>query len=424
MEVDHEDIGGENQSLWKSFLSKATKLTYKHGEATMIVCGDKGNPYGEIIHSMRSSSSRIGRPVDQKPYFFNYRFVDADGEIDEALDLHTWTVQDENHFDQVPTVVCHSHLVNGRLGYMFCIDISNPNMIKVQFDKWVDFINKSQQLVFEKVGDKKAQQLRDAVSRRIQLFELSGVEENLLVEDEKETPELDREKPKINVGAQITVVICQAEQFEKNFAHVKAGTDRLFQRILLYIRERSLEIGATLFTFANRRQGANIKRYIDSVVMEQKLTKKPNITDIALQELKDEQVFLPAGFDSEAKLATKRSKHRKSFEELFPTKPTKKPRKRYEYKKEPQRDDQHYLGILFFELKKTESAREARAKWEKSQEKGKTPVDRRMRVPNVHRRSSRRSVGGRKDYKIRNDKYKTLRLIKGKDRQPSNSKLN
>jgi len=422
MEVDPEDTEERNLSLWKSFLSKTTKLTYKHGEATMIICGDKGNPYGEIIHSMRSSSSRIGRPVDQKPYFFNYRFVDAEGEIDEALDLHTWTVQDVNHFAQVPTVVCRSHLANGRLGYMFCIDISNPHMIKVQFDKWVDFISKSQQLVFEKVGEKKAQELRDAVSRRIQLFELSGVEENLLVEDEKETPDLDRENPKINVGAQITVVICQAEQFEKNFAHIKAGTDRVFQRILLYIRERSLEIGASLFTFANRRQGANIKRYIDSVVMEQKLTKKPNITDIALQELKDEQVFLPAGFDSEAKLKTMCAKHRKSFEELFPSKPLKKPRKRYEYKEEPQRDDQHYLGILFFELKKAEQAREARQKWEKSQENlGKKTA---LRVPSsVHRRNSRRSVGGRKDYKMRNDKYKTLRLIKGKDRQ-SSSKLN
>jgi len=372
MELDPEsDTEEKNLSLWKSFLSKATKPTYKHGEATMIVCGDKGNPYGEIIHSMRSSSSRIGRPAAQLPYFFNYRFVDADGEIDEALDLHTWTVQDENHFDQVPTVVCNSHLVNGRLGYMFCINISKPNMIKAQFDKWVDFMNKSQQLVFEKVGVKKTQQLKDAVSRRIQLFELSGVEENLLVEDEKETPELDREKPKINVGAQITVVICQAEHLEKNFAHIKADTDRIFQRILLYIRERSFEIGATIFTFANRRQGANIKRYIDSVVMEQKLTKKPNIADIALQDLKEEQVFLPAGFDSEAKLATKRAKYRKSFEELFPCKPMKKSRKRYEYKKEPQRDDQHYLGILFFELKKTESVREHRAKWEKKTREGK-----------------------------------------------------
>jgi len=292
--------------------------------------------------------------------------------------------------------------------------------------------------VFEKIGEKKAEELKDAVSRRIQSYEISGVEEHLLVEDEKETQELDRGNPKINVGAPITIVLCKAAQLERN-SHNETSANKIFNRLLLYLRKRCLEIGATIFTFGNRRQGVNIKLYIDLVVMGHKLTKNPRVDNINVQDLKEEQIFLPAGFDTEITLANKQVKNKKSFDELFPTK-QKKTRKRYVYRKELIRDNQHFLGLLFFELKKQEKEREQikdiydkRGQMRRSISSSskfigsKMQPDRRHRA-SLHRRTSlhgrsRRSLLGRRDHKKQNDKYNTLRLIKGKDRQSSSTKL-
>ena len=74
----------KKQSLWETFLFDAAKATNKHGAATVIVCGEKGNPFAEIIHSMKSSSTKVGRPKEQLPYFLNYRYVDADSALEEA----------------------------------------------------------------------------------------------------------------------------------------------------------------------------------------------------------------------------------------------------------------------------------------------------------------------------------------------------
>lgn len=261
----------------------------------------------------------------------------------------------------------------------------------------------------------------------------------MLVEDEKETQELTRENPKVNVGAQITIVFCKAAQLERN-SHNQTSANKIFNRLLLYVRMRCLEIGATIFTFASRRQGVNIKRYIDFVVMGQKLTKNPHVDNIGLQDLKEEQIFLPAGFETEITLASEQAKYKKSFDELCPSKQKKKTRKRYVYKKELQRDNQHYLGILFFELKKQEKEREQiKEKYDKRGQmrrsisssnkfiSSKMQTDRRHRA-SLHRRTSlhsrsRRSLLGRRDHKKQNDKYNTLRLIKGKDRQSSTTKL-
>jgi hypothetical protein len=418
MNVDTgSDAEEENLSLWNKFLSESTRQTYEHGEATLIVCGEKSNPYGEIIHSMRSSGSRMGRPVPQLPYFFNYRWVAADGETGEAIDLHTWTVQDENHFEQVPTVVFDNHLANGRLAYVLCIDISKPNTIKAQLDKWVEFINKSQQLVLEKVGIKKMQELKDAVSRRIHLFQLDSTKEDLLPEDEKQAQDVDRDKPKINVGAQITVVMCKVEQLRKNVANTKISPQYIFQRILLYVRERSFEIGATIFSFANKRQGASIKRYIDSVVMDQKPTDKPHFANIPVQDLKDEQVFLPVGFDSEKNLANMLLKHRTSFEEKFKSKSKQKEWPKYDFNKDlKQRDDQAYLRSVANELEQNVKDRKLRRKIELVT-KPKTETERRASL--IRRRKSKNFKTVRRISKA--SRYNTLKLLK--DRVPDNKSV-
>lgn len=436
MDVDAKtETEEKKQSLWEKFLTDAAKATYKHSAATIIVCGDKENPFAEIIHSMKSSSSKMGRPEEQLPYFLNYRYVEADSAIDEAIHLHTWTVQNVSHYEQIPTIVPDDHIAEGRLGYIMCIDTAKPSTIKMQFQRWTAFINKAQQMVFEKVGEKKVQDLKDAVSRRIQFFQLSSVEENLLDEDEKETVQLDREKPTMNVGAQITVVVCNSERFGKNYPQSQAAADKMFSRALLFLRMMSLEIGASIFTFASRRQGAHIKQYIDSVILGQKFTQEPQIENVTLQELKEEQFFLPAGFDSETLLASSSlARQKKTFEEVFPKKQTKKARKRYEYKQESDRDDSHFLGSLKFELHK------AKQNIEKMDKRGpvtqmKLPSNVKKfmndqlqleaggRIPNIRRRSSmthkksRRTARGmdlgRSDRDRRyNDTFKALGLIK------------
>jgi len=341
----------EQGSLWDSFLKDAARASYKYGEATLIVCGEKTNPFAEIIHSMKSSSGRMGRPGQQLPYFLNYRYVDADSEVDEALHLHTWTVQDVSNFEQISTVVPEDHINNGRLGYIMCVDSSKPSTIKAQLDKWSEFIRKAQNLVFEKVGDSKAQEMKDEVSRRIQFYQLGHADETPLDEDEKSTIKLDRNRPKINVGVLVTVVICNTEQFGKNYPQSQAAASRMFDRALLFIRKSCIEIGAAVFTFANRRQGASIKQYIDTMVRGDKVTQQPQVANITLQELKDEQVFIPSGFDSELLLSTSSLEKKKmSFNEVFPDKLKSKARKNAEYKQQSQPDDQHFLALLRFRI--------------------------------------------------------------------------
>jgi len=352
MEVAAEPENDEkSQSLWEKFLSDAAKSSTKHTTATMIVCGNNENPFPDIIHSMKSSSSKMGRPEEQLPYFLNYRYVDADSEIEEALHLHTWTVQDVNHYEHIPTVVPENHIASGRLGYILCIDTSRPSTMKNQFQKWTAFINKAQEHVLKQVEENTVQDLKDAVSKRIQFFQVSGAEEDLLDEEEKEVVPLNREKPNMNVGAQIVVVLCNTEKFGKNYPQSQADANKMFERALLHIRMMSLEIGAAIFTFASRRQGTTIKQYIDSVILGHKLTLEPQIANISLQELKEDQVILPAGFDSEKLLASSPlAKQKKSFEEVFPNKQKKKVRKGYEYKQESVHNDQNFLISLQLEL--------------------------------------------------------------------------
>merc|ERR1719193_318013 len=207
---------------------------------------------------MKSSSSKMGRPEEQLPYFLNYRYVDADSAVDEALHLHTWTVQDPTHFEQIPTILPDKDVAEGKLGYIMCIDTSKPSTIRTQFQKWTAFISKAQELVFKKVGEKRMQDMKDDLSRRIQFFQVAGAE-NLLDEDEKETVSLNREKPNMNFGVQISVVVCNTEQFAKNYPQSQAAAGKMFERALLFLREMCVEIGAALFTFASRRQGTTIK---------------------------------------------------------------------------------------------------------------------------------------------------------------------
>jgi len=351
MEVDSKtETEEKKQSLWERFLTDAAKATNKHRAATIIVCGDKDIPFAEIIHSMKSSSSKIGRPNQQLPYFLNYRYIEADSAVDEAMHLHTWTVQDVNHCDQIPTIVPENHVDEGRLAYILCIDTAKPHLIEKQFKKWTAFINKSQELVHKKVSQNKIQELKDAVSRRIQFFQVSGAKEDLLDEDEKEVVQVNREKPTMNVGAQIIVVVCNTEKFGKNYPQSQAAANKMFARAILFLRTMSLTIGAAIFTFASRRQGTNIKQYIDSILLGQKLAQEPQIENLLLQELKEEQVFLPAGFDSQALLAKSGLSKQKTFDEVFPNKKAKKARKRYEYRQESERDDNHFLGKLKLDL--------------------------------------------------------------------------
>jgi len=435
MEVDSKtETEEKKESLWEKFLTDAAKATSKHSAATIIVCGDKDNPFAEIIHSMKSSSSKLARPEQQLPYFLNYRYVEAENAVDEAMHLHTWTVQDVTHFEQIPTIVPENHIAEGKLGYIMCIDTAKPSTIKTQFERWTAFINKAQQRLFEKVGQNKVQELKDAVSRRIQFFQLSGAEENLLDDDEKEAVQLNRGKPTINVGAQIILLVCNSEKFGMNYPQSQAAANKMFARALLFLRTMSLEIGAAIFTFASRRQGANIKQYIDSILLGQKLTQEPQIENVSLQELKEEQVFLPAGFDSETLLANSSlAKQKKSFDEVFPTKQSKKARKRYEYRQESDRDDNHFLGSLKFELHK------AKQKFEKMDKRNpqlnlpsnvkkfmneQLQIESAGRIPNVRRKSmshrkNRRTGRGidlsrpdRDRLNRYNDPYKALGLIK------------
>jgi len=435
MEVNPE-TEEKKESLWGTFLSDAAKAPNNHSAATIIVCGEKGNPFAEIIHSMKSSSS-IGRPEEQLPYFLNYRYVEADSAIDEALNLHTWTVQDETHYEQIPTIIPDKHIEEGRLGYILCIDTAKPSTIKTQFQKWTAFISKAQELVFKKVGEQRMQDMKDELSRRIQFFQVAGAE-NLLDEDEKETVRLNREKPNLNLGVQISVVVCNTEQFAKNYPQSQAAASKMFERALLFLRMMSLEIGAALFTFASRRQGANIKQYIDSVVLGQKMTQEPQIANIILQELKEEQVFIPAGFDSQALLSsTALARQKKKFEEVFPKKAKRKVQEKAEFKKQAEQDDQHFLALLRFELNKV---REQMDKMEKRgpiaqmnlppkvkkfmndqlQNEGSRIPDMRRRSSMTHKKSSRTGrrhkdltrASDRERFNRMNDTYKALGLIK------------
>merc|ERR1719233_1436715 len=176
---------------------------------------------------MKSSSTKMGRPEEQLPYFLNYRYVNADSALDEALHLHTWTVQDPTHFEQIPTILPEKHIHEGRLAYIMCIDTAKPSTIKTQFQKWTAFISKAQELVFKKVGEQRMQDMKDELSRRIQFFQVAGAE-NLLDEDEKETVRLNREKPNLNLGVQISVVVCNTEQFAKNYPQSQAAASKMF----------------------------------------------------------------------------------------------------------------------------------------------------------------------------------------------------
>jgi len=460
-----EEVANEEkkESLWETFLSDAAKSTNKHSAATVIVCGEKGNPFADIIHSMKSSSSKMGRPEEQLPYFLNYRYVDADSAVDEALHLHTWTVQvfflcffwfdivingwalkqyklliangnylkqDPTHFEQIPTILPDKHIAEGKLGYIMCIDTSKPSTIKTQFQKWTAFISKAQELVFKKVGDQRMQAMKDDLSRRLQFYEVAGTE-TLLDEEEKEAIRLNREKPHMNFGVHITVVVCNTELFAKNYPQSQAAASKMFERALLFLREMSLEIGAALFTFASRRQGTTIKQYIDSVLLGQKLTQEPQIANIILQELKEEQVFVPAGFDSEGLLAgSALGKQKKKFDDVFPKK-LKRKKERAEFKKQSETDDQHFLALLRFELNKV---REQMEKLDKrgpmAQMKLAPKVKKFMndqlqiekggyRMPDLRRRSSmthkksRRTGRRHKDHSHATDRaYKALGLIK------------
>merc|ERR1719285_725740 len=384
---------------------------------------------------MKSSSSKMGRPEEQLPYFLNYRYVDADSAVDEALHLHTWTVQDRSHYEQIPTILPDKHIAEGKLGYIMCIDTSKPSTIKTQFQKWTAFISKAQELVFKKAGEQRMQAMKDDLSRRIQFYEVAGTE-TLLDEEEKETIRLNREKPHMNFGVQITVVVCNTELFAKNYPQSQAAASKMFERALLFLREMSLEIGAALFTFASRRQGTNIKQYIDSVLLGQKITQEPQIANIILQELKEEQVFIPAGFDSEALLSsTSLAKQKKKFEDVFPKKAKKKLQEKAEFKKQAEQDDQHFLRLLRFELNKV---REQMEKMEKrgpiaqmnlpskvkkfmndqlQNEGSRLPESLRRRSSMTHKK--RRSGRGHKDltrasdrYNRMNDTFKALGLIK------------
>jgi len=437
MEVEtRTETAEQKQSLWEMFLSDAAKATSTHSAATIIVCGEKDNPFAEIIHSMKSSSSKLARPEQQLPYFLNYRYVEADSAIDEALHLHTWTVQDITHFEQIPTIVPENHIAEGKLVYIMCIDTAKPSTIKMQFQKWTAFISKAQELVFKKVGEKKVQELKDALSRRIQFFQLSGAEEHLLDDDEKEAVQVTADKPTMNVGAQIIVLVCNSERFGKNYPQSQAAANKMFARALIFLRTMSLEIGAAIFTFASRRQGTNIKQYIDSIILGQKLAQEPQVENISLQELKEDQIFLPAGFDSEKLLANSGlAKQKKTFDDVFPSKQSKKARKKYEYKQESDSDDNHFLRKLSFELMK------AKQKLDKMDKRGAAPqmnlpsnVKKFMneqlqidsaRMPNVRRRSmthrkSKRSGRGidltrtsdRERLNRYNDPFKALGLIK------------
>lgn len=427
MEVNPE-TEEKKESLWGTFLSDAAKAPNNHSAATIIVCGEKGNPFAEIIHSMKSSSS-IGRPEEQLPYFLNYRYVEADSAIDEALNLHTWTVQDETHYEQIPTIIPDNHIAEGRLGYILCIDTAKPSTIKTQFQKWTTFISKAQELVFSKLGKSKIQDMKDELSRRLQFYQMAGTE-NVVDEDEKEAIPLNREKPKRNLGVHITVIVCNTVKFGKSYPQSQAAASKMFEKALLFLRIMSLEIGATIFTFASMQQGALIKQYLDSVVLGQKLTQEPQIANIILQELKDEQVFIPSGFDTETLLAnTSLVKQKKKFEEVFKKKAKKKSQEVAEFKNEAEWDDKHFLSLLRFRIKEVT---EDRAKRDQSGEKAQIGqrymhdqllAENGTRIPDIRRRSSmrkpRKSGRGHTDLSRTAERerrnrltYKALNLIK------------
>jgi len=341
----------ENPNYWQEALVGALRQQRKRNP-TIVLCGDQGCGKENLVQTALTASEESEVVPHLLLDYASIPFRDEDND-EEVARVNLWQVSDTSHGGLLNAVV--KDIAPDDMCYCVVLDASKPENVKTNFFKWMKFIEETQNKLTEKLSEEEQNKLKEQVSRHIQFWQdPRDTTVKMFTDEEKAAIDTDINRPKVNLGVPLMVVLANARNFGKRLN--EAERNELFDTLINYIQKWSDDYGAASFTFleGKRDQARRIVRYaVHRIQTEVQFRESPSIV-VSISNLDEDFLLSPSGFVSPTLLTETDADNSITFEQCFPEgkreEESGKNQKRAKLQAEP--DDQVFYRSFMMDLEK------------------------------------------------------------------------
>jgi len=277
---------------------------------------------------------------------FDYYFLGIQDEDDDdaVTNVHVWSVNNETHAPLLER--CINKDTKNSLVYTIVLNMSKPETVKDNFEKWTKFIQSSQELLCKNLGDKQKQELQNNISRYIQFYtNPEDKSSSVLTDEEKKDIDTDTSQPIKNFGVPIILVLSKLNHFGKKMSEIDRSDH--FEIALNYIQKWCVEYGCACFSFLDnqKEQARRLFAYAVHRIQGSAFREGPKVA-LMFSNIEDDYFFFPSGLKP-PNLGSQKGDWSNYFAEKI-SKKEKSEKKRVTVQSE--RDDQIFLRTLMGEL--------------------------------------------------------------------------
>jgi len=349
-----QDDEKQQANLWREFLKTAVQGTGRGLQQTghLIVFGAQNSGKSTLVSQFGKLENKF---VEMKRFLmmrYAYCQLTTPDSEDSFSLLNIWQIAEPAHAEVLDVVIPAEDM--GHIAYLVCLDLSKPNGVEAEFNKWMDTISKIQSKLLARCPAAQQQALKDQIYKHIQFYVNPKDDTEQMADEEKEEQEVQQEQPATNLGAPVVVVANKCDAFRKHF-QADADAEDHFEIICAYIRWWSIQFGAASFSMQKglKDQARRILSYVDHRVFSTKFDRGPNAV-VKLANPNERFLFIPSGFDSADTIKAQnpnRNFEETPFNDVFKQDDDAK-KKRHALKPQKKSDDnEHFLKAVLFDLK-------------------------------------------------------------------------
>eukprot|EP00298_Acanthocystis_sp_HF-20_P028475 c7217_g1_i1.p1 GENE.c7217_g1_i1~~c7217_g1_i1.p1 ORF type:complete len:449 (-),score=194.00 c7217_g1_i1:36-1382(-) len=311
----------DNVPLWTRILQDVSKIQSSKQNKTLLILGDRQSGKSTLLSRLEESEDESNGLV------LEYNFISVKDPInftDEPQQLDVWTYDgDPNHLQML------EHVINAdtieQLAVAIVVDFARPWTIESSTKFWLDAVGECTNTVWNGLSDQEAKAGKDKIRKYLNRYRVTnGFKADAKVQqkeedenDEKEEIEIPLEEGVLekNYGIPIFLVATRSDiLYSPDYAREYSLKSEHYDLVQQTLRTIAIEYGASLlFTAAlsNRTQAQVLSDYIGHRLFGFPLTHDA-------EDVNRENIFIPSGWDSFAKIKGLFSKETKISDVFTP----------------------------------------------------------------------------------------------------------
>jgi len=299
----------EDRNTWQDLLQKSASIgwgTAKVGTSTLVVVGDRQSGKSSVLNKF---ANRVTDTKNPSEFILDYSYINATNRFNLDKDdivsrMKVWQLDDRNHWSLLAKLLSPSDLTNA--AFVITVDLSKPWDIVSSLEKWIDVLKQVSEKVCSQLPADQQKDMKKQVSQYVQTYiestEKKGEADLEISGEERKAVVIDDAIPKVNLGVPLIIMGTKADYYSRVLA--KSSADEKFEHVVRRLRAIALDHGAGLVFTSAFGEGASVQVLQDYVYTRSLGLPQPHAAKV-LGVADDCAIFVPAGFDSTALLATK-----------------------------------------------------------------------------------------------------------------------